>query len=243
MEKIQNFNASEITPSYKKTYNQKLFQEVSSKYDYITKILSCNQDGVWKRKLMSMIPEEEYRLCVDVACGTGDISCSLARSFPNASILGIDLSPEMLARAQIKNSFPNLQFSLNDMCSIPCESGTVDLLTGGYALRNAPDLRVALEEFFRVLKPGGIVLFLDFSKPQSKFIQYIYYHLLKAWGSLWGILLHRNPAIYNYIAESLRLYPDRVALRNVIQDVGFEVQTQKYFFCGMIEIILCKKKI
>lgn len=242
MERIQNFTSSPITPSYKKSYNQKLFKEVSSRYDLITKVLSLNRDPDWKQKLISYIPNQNYHLCIDIACGTGDLSFALASEFPNASIHGIDLSPEMLSLAQNKNTLPNLQFSVEDMSHLPYESNSIDLLTGGYALRNAPDLIRTLEEFLRVLKPGGIAAFLDFSKSPSKFFQSITYYLLKTWGSFWGLLLHGNPSIYNYIAESLRLYPNRNKLHKIFFDLGFEILVKKLFFFGLIEITVLQKE-
>lgn len=242
VKRIQNFKSCPATAEDKKAYNKELFEVVASKYDLVTKLLSLNRDAVWKRELISSIPIRDYGLCLDIACGTGDIAFALAAEFPNATIEGIDLTAEMLTYAQAKNGYSNLQFSMDDMCHLDFPSDSVDLITGGYALRNAPDLLIAMKEFARVLKPGGIAAFLDFSKSSSKTIQYINYYLLKFWGGFWGLFLHRNPAIYSYIAESLTRYPDRAKLHNIFMDNGFKILTKKRFFWGMIELIICKKE-
>ncbi len=239
---IKNFKKCSGSPEHKKVYNQQLFQAVAPKYDLITKILSCNHDARWKQYLIERIPAGEYNLCLDIACGTGDLTFALARRFGQAHIHGIDLTPRMLEYAQKKNTFANVQFMMLDMCHLGHQSGTVDLISGGYALRNAPDLAAVLQECVRVLKPGGIAAFLDFSKPSSKLGQHATYYLLKFWGGLWGLLLHANPAVYGYIAESLARYPDRNILYTMLNGAGFDLLETKRFFGGIIELIICKKR-
>ena len=94
----------------------------------------------------------------------------------------------------------------------------MDIVTGGYALRNAPDLGTAIDEISRVLKPCGVAAFLDFSKPSGKILQKMEYWALKTWTGPWGTLLHRNREVYRYIAESLQPFPDRSQLRDIFRD-------------------------
>ena len=117
----------------------------------------------------------------------------------------------------------------------------MDIISGGYALRNAPDLGITIDEVSRVLKPGGVAAFLDFSKPTGKFSQHIEYWLLKLWSGLWGILLHRNHEVYSYIAESLRRFPDRGTLHSLLQAKGYRIVTSRLYFFGITEIIVIEK--
>ena len=117
----------------------------------------------------------------------------------------------------------------------------MDIVTGGYALRNAPDLCVVLEEISRVLKPGGIAAFLDFSKPKNKILQALHVWILKIWGGLWGLLLHGNTHIHGYIAASLKNYPNRDQLQYLLTQHGFIILTTRRFFLGMTEIITVQK--
>lgn len=239
---IQNFKNSPENPASKKAYNQELFTEVAPQYDRITKILSLWHDAGWKRKLIASLPPKTYHQCVDIACGTGDITFFLAKKFPQANIVGVDLTPEMIAYAQQKNRNSNVTFMLGDMCQLTQQPESVDLVTGGYALRNAPDLSIALAQIHKILKPGGIAAFLDFSKPTSKFLQKAEYHLLRVWGGLWGLVFHKNPSVYGYIAESLARYPDRQQLHTLLQDSGFDLIKTQRLFGGITEIIICSKR-
>jgi demethylmenaquinone methyltransferase/2-methoxy-6-polyprenyl-1,4-benzoquinol methylase len=117
----------------------------------------------------------------------------------------------------------------------------VDIVTGGYALRNAPDLGTAIDEISRVLKPCGVAAFLDFSKPGGKIPQTMEYWGLKVWTGLWGTLLHRNHEVYSYIAESLKRFPDRPHLRDIFLDKGFSVIDSRLFFGGVTELLMVQK--
>jgi demethylmenaquinone methyltransferase/2-methoxy-6-polyprenyl-1,4-benzoquinol methylase len=113
-----------------------------------------------------------------------------------------------------------------------------DLITGGYALRNAPDLDRAFAEIVRLLRPGGHAAFLDFSISPHPVARAITLALLRFWGGLWGLLLHGNPRVYAYIADSLAVYPDRLALRQQAARHGLGVLRSRAFFFGMLEVIV-----
>ena len=107
-------------------------------------------------------------MALDLACGTGDVCFLLAERFSNAGIEGLDLTREMLDIAERRNQFGDrVNFVQGDICNLPQASDSKDLITGSYAWRNAPDLLKMLQEIHRVLKPGGVVAFLDFSKSPS----------------------------------------------------------------------------
>jgi len=229
-------------PQQKKLYNEKLFTVVAPCYDFVTKALSFGQDYRWKKCLIQSLPSKQLPYCIDLACGTGDITFALAKKFPDGMIEGIDLTPSMLALAQAKNRYKNVLFKQHDMCQLPYPDNTIDIITGSYALRNAPDVEQALAEISRVLKPGGTAAFLDFSKPQNRFLQKIEYALLKGWGSVWGIMLHRDARVYAYIAESLATYPDRKTLRLLLNKHELEIEKTQLFLGGFLELLVCKKR-
>ncbi|MDZ8119715.1 ubiquinone/menaquinone biosynthesis methyltransferase [Pontiella agarivorans] len=229
------------TPESKLTFNRSLFAEVAPKYDFITKALSFGRDTAWKRALVAGLPAAERPACIDLACGTGDITRLLAERYPDGEITGFDLTPSMLDRAAQLTRSRNIRFLEGSMQHLPFESGSLDLVTGGYALRNAPDLNQTIDEIARVLRPGGTAAFLDFSKPRNAAGQRITHFALKFWGGLWGTLLHGNPDVYGYIADSLKLYPDRTELRERFEKRGFVPQKRTLLFGGMLEISRFKK--
>lgn len=228
-------------PDKKKTYNEELFTEVAPKYDAITKILSFGRDKAWKRRLIKDLPVKTVEKCLDIASGTGDITFALSTKYPEAKILGIDLNKTMITRSAMLNMHDNVQFRLSDMCDIVSDDESFDIITGGYALRNAPDLKKALLEIKRVMKPGGTASFLDFSKTNIKWIQKIQLFFLKMWGNIWGFVFYRNPEIYGYIAESLRKFPDRKELRVLLEETGFKNINSKKLFLGFLELLVFEK--
>jgi demethylmenaquinone methyltransferase/2-methoxy-6-polyprenyl-1,4-benzoquinol methylase len=225
----------------KKYYTERNFSEVAPRYDFITRVLSFGRDAAWKRTLISLLPSHESPVCVDLACGTGDITFLLAGKYPRGSIAGVDITEPMLDIARHRNTHPNVSFANQDMGSLDVVSESVDIVTGGYALRNAADLGIAINEISRVLKPCGVAAFLDFSKPDADILRRMEYWGLKSWTGLWGTLLHRNHEVYSYIAESLQRFPDRRHLRNLFREKGLSVIDSHLFFGGITELLLVQK--
>lgn len=233
-------------PAAKREYNELLFAEVARRYDLVTRALSLGRDQAWKRALLDSLPGGDAAasgapVCVDLACGTGDVTFALARRYPQGTVCGVDLTPEMLAIARDRNRFANVRLELGDMHHLPFASDSVDIVTGSYALRNAPALTVALEEIQRVLRPGGTAAFLDFSKSPHWLWQRMAYGVLYIWGAFWGLVLHGQPAVYAYIAKSLWHFPDRRALRRELSAAGLTEVSSRQFYLGTLEMITVTK--
>ena len=227
-------------PERKRAYNEWHFAEAASRYDVATRMMSLGRDAAWKRALVGALPGIPSPVCLDLACGTGDVAFLLAGRYPDGVVTGIDLSPPMLAIARERNRHTNVRFERGDLCDLPFPDRSFDVVTGSYALRNAPDLRKAVAEVHRVLSPGGVAAFLDFSNPGRVPLRYLQYLLLRSWCGLWGILLHGTPEIHGYVAESLREFPDRNRLRGIFRENGFEVSTERRFFLGITGlVVLC----
>jgi demethylmenaquinone methyltransferase/2-methoxy-6-polyprenyl-1,4-benzoquinol methylase len=243
----------------KTTYNRQLFTIIAPVYGLATRLLSFNRDQAWKKKLVKLLPEAPAtgKRILDLACGNGDITWLLAQRYPQAELWGVDLNPDMLALA--RRRFRNFQKSNprtgvtgspifhpvrlleENMLKLSAPDDYFDLVTGGYALRNAPDLKQALQEIKRVLKKGGTAAFLDFSKPAFKPLQFLQLILLRIWGELWGWLLHHDPAVYGYIAASLSQFPDRSSLLALLAELGFGNVRMKLLLGGFIALTLFTK--
>ena len=167
-------------------------------------MMSLGRDAAWKRALVGALPDLPAPVCVDLACGTGDVAFLLSGRYPGGDVTGLDLSPPMLAVAQERNRFTNVRFKRGDLCDLPFPDGSADVVTGSYALRNAPDLREAVAEVRRVLSPGGVAAFLDFSNPDRSSLRYPQYLLLRSWCGLWGFLLHGTPEIHGWSRRACR---------------------------------------
>lgn len=239
--KIKDFDLTDS--SSKKYLNRFLFSEVAPKYNISKYFLSFGRDKAWKKKLIKKLPKKTKPFCLDLACGTGDISFLLAKKYKDSKIIGIDLNEIMIAIANklLEYKYNNIEFQIADMCGTEFNSEQFDIITGGYALRNAYDLDKALNEIYRILKYGGNAAFLDFSKPKFKFIQYFKLLILKIWGNLLGLVFYGNPNIFGYIADSLKLYPDRKKIREKLSHIGFKNIKSKKLFFGFIEILFLEK--
>lgn len=230
-------------PERKRRYNELHFSEAAGRYDLATRAMSLGRDGAWKRALVAALPEMEAPRCLDLACGTGDIAFLLARRYPGGAILGLDLAEPMLAIARRRNHFPRVRFARGDLAATGLQAAGFDIVTGSYAIRNAPELGAALDEIRRVLRPGGVAAFLDFAKPTSPFRQRLQYRLLKNWCGLWGLLLHGNPEIHGYIAASLQAFPDREELRGLLRRHGFVLVAERRFYGGLLEMLVLQKGV
>lgn len=243
MKKRFDFDMYELidSPEGKLKYNAELFREISGEYDFITPILSFGRDSAWKDRMVNELPAMGKCECLDLACGTGDVTIRLAKKYPQGRITGLDLTEAMVAYATARNNSANVSFTIQDMCRMNLPDNSFDIVTGGYALRNAPDVVKALKEIHRVMKAGGTGAFLDFSKPANRLFQKAEFLLLKIWCGLWGIILHRNPQLYTYIAESLRRFPDGEQLKRMIAEMGFKnIRVRNHYF-GIAQTIIFEK--
>ncbi len=247
-ERLENYDLADAQS--KREYNRRLFAVVAGRYDAVTTVLSFGRDRSWKRYLVDSLPKGGVHEALDIACGTGDLTLAIADRYPEARVTGADLAEEMLARAR-RNSrrraparptrSASLVFEMGDMSDLTYEDGRFDLVTAGYALRNAPDLEKALHSLCRVLRPGGTLAILDFSHLDQPAVASVQIGLLRFWGRLWGKLLHDNPEVYGYIAESLRRFPSRRALEAQLRDAGFRFVRSRTFFLGLIAVTFARK--
>ena len=219
----------------KKDYNRQLFSIVAPKYNFLTRLMSLNNDQHWKKHLISWIPTfNDNVVFLDIASGTGDLPFQIRKTFPQSTIISSDISLEMFkAGPDMRNSWFTI---CNDMCHLPIANSTIDYVTGSYALRNAPDLISCIKEVYRVLKPNGKVLFLDFSKSSNPAFELFQKAILTLWGCFLGVVIHQNPAVYGYIAKSLAAFPDRKNLRKQFAENGFKITREKLFFWGFIHL-------
>lgn len=236
-----SIRASIQTPDNKRRYNEGLFTRVATEYDLATRAMSLGRDRGWKRRLVKLLPDLAAPNCVDLACGTGDVTFELAARYPHGNVVGIDLTPAMIDVARARAGSSRITFHAQDMCHTTVADAWADVVTGSYALRNAPVLDEAFREVRRMLKPGGQAAFLDFSKSPARWRQSLQLPLLKFWGGFWGVVLHGGPE-HAYIAESLRQFPDRTALREKIAGHGFRLVTARNCFGGMLEILVLAKQ-
>ena len=228
------------TPDTRRAYTQSIFAVVAPVYPLITRLLSFGRDRSWKQTLVQALPDLKTGVALDIACGTGDIAVACKKRFPAATVIGADNSRQMLSGFG-RSARVSVPATLQDMQRLAIRTASVDLVTGGYALRNAPDITAAIAEISRVTKPSGVAAFLDFSRDPRVPVALLHRMALLFWGGLWGLLLHGNPRIYGYIAESLSRFPDRPGLRRMFGAHGFSETGSWRRMFGMVEIVIFTK--
>jgi demethylmenaquinone methyltransferase / 2-methoxy-6-polyprenyl-1,4-benzoquinol methylase len=207
------------TPEGKRRLVRAIFATIADRYDFITVVLSYGQDRRWKRRLIDLAAPRPSARALDLATGTGDIAFALAAR--GARVVGLDITTRMieLAREKIDGAHP--QFLVGDMLALPFPSGSFDIVTTGYGLRNVPNLITAIEEIGRVLSPGGQLLSLDFNRPSNGIVRSAYLAYLTSVGAALGWILHRDPDTYRYIPASIRQYPGAEAVAQMLRSRGF----------------------
>ncbi len=241
MRRRQKLNLIEHVSSKEKKllYASKLFQTIAPRYDFITAFLSYGMDKRWKRRLITMAGASEGETALDIACGTGDITFAIARRLSGGLAAGLDLTQAMLDIAEQKRkktAAGNVAFHRADIMRMPFADETFDCVTGGYALRNVPDIAGALAEIKRVLRPGGRLFSLDFGHPRNGLYRSLYLKYLTVAGSALGLALHGDADTYRYIAETLKRYPGQRGVMALMTEAGF-AQTGVHEFGGGIMAI------
>lgn len=219
-----------------------LFETIAARYDCINDVQSAGLHRYWKRRLVQLARGQPGEFALDLCCGTGDVALRLADR--GLRVMGLDFSPAMLAMArQRARRRPHLsvQFPLADALHIPAGDARFDLVTISFGLRNLADITAGLQEMWRVAKPGGRLLVLDFGWPASRWGRGLFVAYLK-WIVPWfGRIFLHNADAYSYILESLQHYPPPQRLAEIMQDTGWRDVRIVRFWGGAMTIHRAEK--
>lgn len=211
----------------------KIFNEIALTYDYMNNVISFGLHNIVKRESIKLLSPPKYSYILDLCCGTGDFTKILTKLYPTVRVIGIDNSLEMLKLAKNKN--PKSVFLKGDCCNLSFKDGEIDAITMGFGLRNIENRKKVLSEIYRVLKPNGKFLHLDFGKHNffSKIFDIIVSILVKIYSV--------NDNNYRYLLESKNLYPEPEDLIEEFCTMGFELQRRKDFLFGIISVQIMVK--
>jgi ubiquinone/menaquinone biosynthesis methyltransferase len=226
----------------KAPYVRRLFHTIADRYDLITVLFSYGRDRHWKARLVALADVRAGQRALDLATGTGDIAFGLAAR--GAHVVGLDITHRMLQLAKEKRPSPAaVTFVTGDMMALPFPDGAFDLVTTGYGIRNVPLIEPAIAEIRRVLRPGGLLLSLDFDRPASGLVRAIYLGYLTVVGSAVGWILHRDPDTYRYIPESIRRYPGAARVAALLEGAGFPDSRVIPLLGGLMAINVSRKQV
>jgi len=207
-----------------------MFATIAARYDLLNHLLSLNIDKRWRHRvakaLHASLPrvssgQGEVRI-LDVACGTGDLSFTLFES-GDARVVGIDFCRPMLQIASSKASRLGFEvpFIEGDALSLPFGDRSFEAATIAFGLRNLTGVKAGLQELLRVLKPGGRVVVLEFSKPTTPFLRSLFRIYFTKVLPLFGGLISGSMSAYKYLPDSVSRFPDQTELASMMKQVGF----------------------
>jgi len=212
---------------------RRMFHRIAPRYDLITRVFSYGMDRSWKRLAVERACLSQDALALDLACGTGDFSKLVLRTRPQARVVAADLTAAMLGLAR-EGGIERVLCA--DAMRLPFREESFDAVFVGYGLRNFPRLPSALEEIRRVLRPGGLLVSLDFFLPARPVLRQLYLGYLYLQGAFWGLVLHGRPRTYTYIPDSLRSFLSARELSQALERAGYTQVTAKSFIFGGIAL-------
>ncbi len=252
-------------PARKQAFVTPMFDVIAPRYDDFTRLFSFGMDARWKQRAIEAAESAlsargpgaaadrggGERLAVDLACGTGDLAVGVARRagprHPGLRVLGVDAAFEMVrqARHRLASSdadvAPMVHVAHGDMTAIALPDAAADVVTAGYAVRNAPDARLAIREAARVLRTGGTYVTLDFYRPALAPWRALFLAYLRVAGDVVGWTWHRSPVVYGYIARSIDQFVSWQAFSEELAANGFRVRSVTRWLGGGVALHVAER--
>ena len=234
-----NFGKRKIKAEKKTHLVQKLFSEISKKYDLMNDIMSFGTHRLWKKRLIEIMNINLNDKIIDVGSGTGDLARIILKENKDISIYSVDLNLEMLneAKKQLNGQQKkNIKFINANAENLPFKNNFFDKYVISFCLRNITYIEKALYESFRILKPGGIFYCLEFSAPTSSVVNKIYSKYKNKIVPFMGEKVANNKNAYKYLEESISQFPNQKILLDKINNVGFKKTSYINLFDGIVSI-------
>lgn len=221
-----HFGFQTVPESEKASKVQGVFGSVASKYDIMNDVMSMGIHRIWKDAMMDWIAPRAGQRLLDVAGGTGDISFRFLKRAGYGHATVCDLTEPMLIegrkRAEADQMADQLNWVVGDAMALPFDDNTFDVYTISFGIRNVTRPQDALNEAYRVLKPGGRLMVLEFSHIPNDMMQWMYDKYSFNFIPTMGKIIANDRGSYQYLVESIRKFPDQDTFLNMVRAAGFE---------------------
>jgi len=201
---------------------ERMFDAISPKYDLLNRMFSLGVDQGWRRKVIRLVAAEPVEKLLDVATGTADLAIMAAKVAGH--VTGVDISDGMLAQGRVKVEQKGLQGRITlqqaDSAALPFADGSFDAVTVAFGVRNYEDLDRGLREMLRVLRPGGRLFVLEFSKPQHTPMRQLFRFYFHRVMPLVGRLVSKDSAAYTYLPQSVDAFPEGDRFLDLLTKAG-----------------------
>jgi len=224
-----------------------MFNSICGRYDFLNRFLSAGIDKSWRKKAIDELKSIHPQMLLDVATGTGDVAILAYKVLHPDKIIGIDISDGMLDIGRKKINKLNLSGSIEllhgDSETINYSSDTFDAITVAFGVRNFETLEDGLKEMLRVLRPGGQLVVLEFSKPKNAAIRKLYNLYMGIVAPKMAGLFSQDKKAYKYLNESAKAFPDRQLFINILDKVGYSATSYKTLSLGICCIYTGRKPV
>ena len=249
MHKFNFLMATKVTPYKnselgKKEQVEQMFDNVSTNYDFLNRVLTFGLDINWRKKVVRKVAQNNPKQLLDIATGTGDFAIMLAKLKPE-KVIGLDISQGMLNKGIDKIKKRNLQHIIEmvqgNSEDLPFTDNTFDAITVGFGVRNFENLNIGLKEIYRVLKPGGVLAILETSQPEKFPMKQLFKFYSKYIIPTIGGLFSKDKSAYSYLPESAAAFPYGKKFNNILLKNGFNNATNKPLTFGIASMYLATK--
>ena len=236
MSKLSNFGYLKVTPKEKTKLVQKVFSDVANNYDLMNDVMSFGAHRLWKKSFIDIVNPSSGDKIIDVGSGSGDLVLEILKRKLSLTIDMVDLNRAMLLEGKKRIKNDNVKFSQQNAETLNFHDNKYDKYLISFCLRNVTDIDQSFKEAFRILKPGGQYYCLEFSQPSSFIIANIYSYYKSNIIPTFGKIFSNNRDAYNYLNESIDLFPKQDELKKRIQSAGFKSVKYTNLFDGIVSI-------
>ncbi len=221
-EQVTPYNSAD---SSKREQVADMFNNISGTYDFLNHFLSIGIDIIWRKKAISKLKSLQPEIILDVATGTGDFAIQAIQTLKPKQIIGVDISSGMLEVAKKKIAEKKLEdvfkAQIGDSENLNFPDNHFDAITVAFGVRNFQNLGAGLKEMHRVLRPGGKLVVLEFSKPRVFGVKQLYNFYFRYLTPFFGRIFSKDVRAYTYLNESVEAFPDRNKFTKIMDDSGF----------------------
>ena len=229
----------------KKGQVAQMFDGIAGRYDFLNHALSLGIDRGWRKKAIREVAAIRPSDILDIATGTGDMAIAAAKAIPNAKITGVDISNGMLDVGRKKVTALSLGSRIGlfegDSEALPFDAGSMDAVMCAYGVRNFEHLEAGLQEMYRVLRPGGKVVILEFSQPKAFPIAQLYRFYFSAILPAIGKLVSKHSRAYTYLPESVAAFPEGQTFCAMLGACGFTAPKARPLTFGITTLYTAMK--
>lgn len=228
----------------KKQQVARMFNNIAKRYDFLNHFLSLGIDIYWRKKTVKQLKNKLPLHILDIATGTGDLAIETLKLKPH-KIIGVDISEQMLemGREKVKKMHVDdiIHLQYGDSENLPFQENSFDAITCAFGVRNFENLDKGLEEMYRVLKKGGKIAILEFSRPQQFPIKQIYHFYFNRLLPFIGNSISKDISAYTYLSESVNAFPDGKQFLQRLEGAGFKQTSYIILSFGIASIYIAEK--